>query len=123
MAAAGCATAGRDLIRDNVVRIERVPSTGVIFTTVRVTQRNSTVSVDGFLRSRVGTFGGVPGHVHLDLIAADGKVLERHVIGYRSETPLSRYAEFWFRLGTVQAKGSTIRLTHDDRRQFKGSNP
>lgn len=122
-AAVACATAGRDLVRDDAVRIERVPSAHVIFTKVRVTQRDTTVLVDGFLRSRAGTLGGAPGHVHVDLIVPDGRVVERHFVDYLGETPMSRYAEFFLRLETVPPKGSTIRLTNDDRRQSNQPNP
>lgn len=112
---AGCATAGRNLVRDNTVKIEKVSSKQATITSVNVIQEGDQVMLRGEVRRRLVSRGHIPGHIDLEVIGADGSVLEESVIDYHRRSVKSRYAIFHDTLRVTPPPGSTIRVTHDTR--------
>jgi len=125
---AGCATTGRDLVRDNTVKIEKVSSSRATVSFVSVLQEGNDVTLRGEVRRRpvVGR-GSIPGHIDLEVIGPHGGILEETIVGYHRRSVKSRRASFRATLQTAPPLGSTIRVTHDthplfscERRHCKG---
>lgn len=110
----GCATKGKDLVRTDIVKIEKVHSSQGMFGPVSVIQDGKEVTLRGELRRRPFGPGPIPGHVDLELINSEGDVLQKCAIDYYRPSPESIYANFRATLKAMPP-GSTIRLIHDPR--------
>lgn len=111
--AAGCVTPGRDLVRDNTVKIEKVSSKSANVQFLRVVQEGDRVALWGEVRHRPIGWGRIPGHIDLEVIGPDGGVLDRMTLGYHRRSVKSRYAEFHGELKTMPPAGSTLKVAHD----------
>lgn len=109
----GCATVGKDLVRDNTVKIEKVSSRWAKVQFVRVVQEGDTVALRGEVRRWPTGRGPIPGHIDLEVIGPDGGVLEQATLNYQRRSVKSRYAGFHGTLDTIPPTGSTIRVIHD----------
>jgi len=114
---AGCATTGRDLVRDNTVQIEKVSSRWATVRFVNVIQEDGEVRLRGELVRRPVGRGPIPGHIDLKVIDPDGATLEESIINYHRRSVKSRYAKFYTVLKAAPP-GSTIRVMHDTRAVF-----
>lgn len=110
---AGCAGAGKDLVRDNTVKIEKVSSRWAKVQFVRVVKEGDTVALRGQVRRWPTGRGPIPGHIDLEVIGPEGGVLEQATLNYHRSSVKSRYAEFHGTLDTIPPTGSTIRVIHD----------
>ncbi|MGB7934588.1 MAG: hypothetical protein WCH04_20645 [Gammaproteobacteria bacterium] len=109
---AGCATVGKDLVRTDTVKIEKVSSAHGTVGPVSVIQERNEVTLRGEVRRRPFGPGPIPGHVELEVISPEGDVLQKCVIVYYRPSPESIYANFHAVL-KVMPPGSTIRVEHD----------
>jgi hypothetical protein len=114
---AGCASTGKDLVRDNTVEIEKVPSQWAALRFVTVVQDGDKIELRGEVTRRPTGRGPIPGHIDLEVIGPDGIALETSTIDYHRGSVKSRYAIFHTTLKTAPP-GSTIRVTHDNRAVF-----
>lgn len=112
----GCATTGKDLVRDGVVDIERESSRYTMVTLVSAMQEGHDLLVRGEVRRRHGGRSPIPGHIDVQIIGPDGDVLADTSIGYHRRSAKWRSASFYTRLETVPPPGSTIRVLHDEAR-------
>lgn len=115
---AGCATTGKDLVRDNTVQIEKVSSRWATVRFVNVVQEDGEVTLRGEVVHRPVGRGPIPGHIDLEVIGPDGEIVEEAVIEYHRRSVKSRYATFHTTLKSAPAVGSKIRMTHDTRAVF-----
>lgn len=113
--AAGCASAGKDLVRDGAIEVEKVASSQATITSVRVIQEGEEMLIRGQVQRRPIGRGPIPGHIDLEVIGPDGGVLELATLDHHRRSVRSRYAEFHGTLTTTPPAGSTIRVTHDTR--------
>ena len=113
----GCASTGKDLVRDNTVKLEKIASQRAAWRLVRVVQDGDNIELRGEVTRRPVGRGPIPGHIDLEVIGPDGITREKAVIDYHRRSVKSRYAKFHTRLGAVPP-GSTVRVTHDTRAVF-----
>lgn len=113
----GCATTGKDLVRDNTVQIEKVSSRWATVRSVNVVQEDGEVRMRGEVVRRPVGRGPIPGHIDLEVIGPDGITLEERMIDYHRGSVKSRYAKFHTVLKAAPP-GSTIRVMHDTRAVF-----
>lgn len=96
MVLTACA-AGVDLVRDGTVNIERVPSTQVKISDVHVLREDGVMAVYGkttpFRRA-----GFIPGHIHIEVIDPNGKLLRELSADYKRGDTKSRSAHFYVQL-------------------------
>lgn len=112
----GCATTGRDLVRDNTVKVEKISSEWGVVTFVSVVQERDEVALRGEVRRRPIGRGSIPGHIDVEVLDSSGATLEQMSTDYRRLSIKSRYAKFDAKLGTIPPSGSTIRVIHHDAR-------
>lgn len=111
----GCASAGKNLVRDGVVEVEKVSSRQATMRFVQVVREDSEVVVRGQIQRWPVGRGPIPGHIDLQLIGPDGGSLERARIDDHRRSVKSRYAEFHVMLKTMPSAGSTPKVIHDTR--------
>jgi len=109
---AGCATTGRDLVRDNTVQIEKVSSKWGLVTAVSVIREGVDVTLRGEVRRRPAGRGPIPGHVDVEFLDSEGVTRKRMNIDYRRPGIKSRYAKYHVRLRSMPPSGSAIRVMH-----------
>jgi len=114
---AGCASTGKDLVRDNTVKIEKVPSQWAALRFINVVQDGDKIELRGEVTRRPIGRGPIPGHIDLKVIGPDGVTLEESMIDYHRRSVKSRYATFHTALKAAPP-GSTIRVMHDTRAVF-----
>ncbi|MEW5756460.1 MAG: hypothetical protein AB1810_09150 [Pseudomonadota bacterium] len=112
---AGCASAGKDLVRDGTIEVEKVSSRQATITLVQVIQEGEEVLIRGQVQRRPIGRGPIPGHIDVELIEPGGGVLEKIHVGYHRRSAKSRYAEFHGTLKTTPPAGSTLKVIHDVR--------
>lgn len=109
----GCATTGKDLVRDGVVDVERESSRYALVTLVSAMQEGPDLLVRGEVRRRYGGRSPIPGHIDVQIVGPDGEMLEDASVGYHRHSAKWRSASFYVRLESVPPRGSTIRVQHD----------
>lgn len=110
---AGCA-ANQGLMQENVLKVETIDSSSVhIIRSYLDTTEGATI-LRGELERRIPSTGPIPGHLHVELIAHDGKVIKEADIGYVRKSFKSRQAKFSLPIPEPLVTGGTIRVTHHD---------
>jgi len=113
---AGCATA-QGLAQQQGVKLESVDSGSVRITrTYLDATEEATIILRGELEWRIPSRSSIPGHLHVELIAPDGKVMKEANIDYVRKSFKSRLAKFSLPIPEPLVTGSTIRVTHHDAR-------
>lgn len=112
---AGCATA-QGLAQQQGVKLESVDSGSVRITRTYLDATEEETILRGELERRIPARGSIPGHLHVELIAPDGKVMKEADIGYVRKSFKSRLAKFSLPIPEPLVTGSTIRVTHHDAR-------
>ena len=111
----GCAS-NQELVRIDNVTLENVDSSSVRITRTYLHSMEDAVTLRGELTRRISARGPIPGHVHVELIDFDGKVIKEAEVGYKRKNVKSRYAYFSLPIPDLVASGNTIRVTHHDMR-------
>lgn len=111
-AVAGCSTLPPNLASDSKMQIERVDSNNAIIGQVRVGDSTDGVRVSGSLRKKFRARGRIPGHLHIELIAADGAVLDTSVTRYHRRFAKSGRAYFSHTVAVPSDTVRAIRLVH-----------
>lgn len=110
---AGCATA-QGLAQQRGVKLESVDSSSVHITRIYLDTTKEATILRGELKRHIPARGYITGHLHVELIAPDGKVMKEADIGYVHEGGKSRQAKFSLPIPEPLVTGSTIRVTHHD---------
>jgi len=110
----GCAMIDQDLVKDDIVRVETVPSSQMVFERVDVTRKGMNVTVTGILRYKHGQTTRVnmpPGHVDIVITDSKGNVIALGTVPYRPVNPgFTRF--FTFGMSTWIDDGTIVKLSH-----------
>ena len=93
-AVAGCSSLLPNLAADARLQIDRVDSNNAIIGQVHIGVVVDGVRVSGSLRKTFLQRGRIPGHLHIEMRAADGTVLETRVTRYHRRFSRSGRAYF-----------------------------
>ena len=111
-AVAGCSTLSPNLASNSRLQIDRVDSNNALIGQVHVGVVTDGVRVSGSLRKRFLARGQIPGHLHIELIAADGSVLDTSVARYHRRFAKSGRVYFAHTVAVPSDTVRTIRLVH-----------
>jgi hypothetical protein len=111
-AIAGCSSLPPNLASAGRLQIERVDSNNAIIGQVHVGAVADGVRVSGSLRKTFLRRGRIPGHLHIEMRAADGAVLETRVTRYHRHSAKSGRAYFVQTLAVRPDDVRTVRLVH-----------
>lgn len=109
----GCATMGKNLVHEKMVRVEMVSSQEATVTYVNVIKKGSAVEVSGKLSRRYIGRGPIPGHIDIEVIDQSGTTLEEISTHYHLHSIKSQHAVFQAKLKKIPPSGSVIRVTHN----------
>ena len=109
---AGCSSLPPNLTTDSRLQIERVNSNNATIGQVSVSADTDSVRVSGSLRKRFVTRGRIPGHLHIELISADGSILNASVTDYHRRFTKSGRAYFSQTIAISPNTVRAIRLVH-----------
>jgi len=106
-------TMGRNLVSDNVVKIERVTSKRARVATINVRQIDSKLSIFGTIKNKTSAGRGfIPGHIDIEFVDSNGDITNRTNIPYRRKNTKSRTSYFNLKLDVVLTENTTIRVIH-----------
>ncbi|MEZ5587432.1 MAG: hypothetical protein R3E46_10215 [Sedimenticolaceae bacterium] len=111
-AVAGCSSLPPNIASAGRLQIDRVDSNNAIIGQVHVGAVADGVRVSGSLRKTFLRRGRIPGHLHIEMRAADGKVLETRVTRYHRRFAKSGRAYFAQTLAVRPDAVRTVRLVH-----------
>ena len=111
-AVAGCSSLSANLASDGNMQIERVDSHNAMIGQVHVGGVADGVRVAGSLRKTFLRRGRIPGHLHIEMRAADGTVLATRVTRYHRRFAKSGRAYFSQTLAVRPDDVRTVRLVH-----------
>ncbi len=109
---AGCSSLPPNLTTDSRLQIDRVNSNNATIGQVSVSADTDGVRVSGSLRKKFASRGRIPGHLHIELIAADGSVLNASVTDYHRHFAKSGRAYFTQTVVISPDAVRAIRLVH-----------
>ena len=112
LAAIGCSSLSPNLASDGKIGIDRVDSKNAVIGQVQLGAVTEGVRVSGSLRKTFQRHGRIPGHLHIELLAADGTVLESTIVRYHRRFAKSRRAFFAHTLAVRPDSVNTVRLVH-----------
>ena len=109
---AGCSSLPPNLASAGRLQIDRVDSNNAMIGQVHVGAVADGVRVSGSLRKTFLRRGRIPGHLHIEMRAADGTVLETRVTRYHRRFAKSGRAYFAQTLAVRPDDVRTVRLVH-----------
>ena len=112
LAAIGCSSLSPNLASNGKVGIERVDSNNVIIGQTQVAAVADGVRISGSVRKTFQQRGQIPGHLHIELLAADGTILESSVVRYHRRFAKSGRAYFTQTLAVRPDNVNAVRLVH-----------
>jgi len=110
---AGCVSTQKVIEMENF-KIENIDSNSVNVIRSYLIRTEEGTLLRGKLAQRFPVRGPIPGHLHVELIAQDGKVIKKVKVGYKRRRIKSRDAHFSFLIPDSLPRGSTIRVIHHD---------
>lgn len=117
LALTGCATlAGSESYDRDSLAIEKVDSPLASVGNVTVTQTQSTLRVRGEVLRKMAGRGPIYGHVHIDILGADGRTLISLKDDYQRRSTKVRSAKFSETLNINPAAAKKVRITHHAQR-------
>lgn len=112
VALTGCAALRLDPTLPASVGVESIDSSRARITSVVLRDHAGELKVSGRLQKRLYGRSPIPGHLHIEAIAADGAVLAETVSTYRRLSPTIGTSEFSQRLAVPSARVERVRVTH-----------
>uniref|UniRef100_UPI00359461B1 hypothetical protein n=1 Tax=Thiocapsa sp. TaxID=2024551 RepID=UPI00359461B1 len=112
VALTGCAALRLDPTLPASVGVESIDSSRASITSVVLRDHAGELAVSGRLQKRLSGRSPIPGHLHIEAIAADGAVLAETVSTYRRLSPKIGMSEFSQRLAVPSARVERVRVTH-----------
>lgn len=110
---AGCATTSLPPEME-AIKLESVDSNSATIPRLYLYQTDGTTLLRGDIKRRIHAHGEIPGHLHIELISADGKVLKEADTSYKRKSSEAHDGSFEIPLPASIPAGSTIRVTHHD---------
>jgi len=118
LVAIGCATTGRDLLAQGIYAKQVVDARKVDITHVRVNAEDGKLIVKGEIRRKPAAVGLVPRFIKVDLLDANGRILDSRKVPYSPKIPgrrqRYRVARFTAEFPTVPEPGSVIQIANID---------
>ena len=112
LAAIGCSSLSPNRGSDGKIRIDRVDSKNALIGQTQVAAVADGVRISGSLRKTFQRRGRIPGHLHIELLAADGTILESSVVRYHRRFAKSGRAYFTQTLAVRPDTVNAVRLVH-----------
>lgn len=112
LAVTGCSSLPPNLASDGKIRIDRIDSKYAIIEQTHVAAVADGVRVAGSLRNTFQQHGRIPGHLHIELLAADGSMLGSSVAHYHRRFAKSVRAYFSQTVAVQPDAVRSIRLVH-----------
>lgn len=110
----GCAAGGIDLVREGGVQIDdQVSCQYAHLNHVVVKQNGDNLDVSGELHRNYHQRGMITGHIHVEVVAPDGKILNHVDTGLHHLSSKSYKARFSTSIPVKIAQGSTVRVIFD----------
>jgi hypothetical protein len=91
---AGCGSLPPNLVSTDAVNIERIDSSRARIGSLYVGDSNGQLKIRGRLKKRHTGRSPIPGHLHIEVLAKDGAVLEERVVRYYRHNPKSGVSYF-----------------------------
>ena len=107
-----CAALPTDLAESGAIRVERIDSGIVKLTRVSVYSTATGLLVTGGLRRCPHVPGLIPGRLEVDVLSAEGNLLEKANVTYRRPSPKSRVARYSIGLAVPRAGVGAIRVVY-----------
>lgn len=96
------------------IKVEGVNSETARITRLILMPRKDQQVLRGEITRRIHAHGQIPGHLHLELISPQGKVVKTADINYSRPSSSSHVGSFELALPADIEAGSTVRVTHHD---------
>ncbi|MDZ7750951.1 MAG: hypothetical protein U5S82_04665 [Gammaproteobacteria bacterium] len=112
LAGAGCSSLPANLAADGDVQVECVDSRDAHIGAVRVGAVPEGLRVSGELRKAFLLRGWIPGHLHLEAMAADGAVLSTALVPYHRRRAKSGQAYFARTMAVRPEAVHTVKVVH-----------
>lgn len=112
VALTGCAALRLDPTLAASASVESIDSSRAKITSVVLRDHSGELAVSGRLQKRHYGRSPIPGHLHIEVIGADGAVLAETVSTYRRLSPTIGTSEFSQHLAVPSARVERVRVTH-----------
>jgi hypothetical protein len=110
---AGCATTPSAQQAEKI-KLEGVDSNSARISRLYLTPSEGETLLRGEVERRIHAHGQIPGHLHVELISPEGKVIKEADIGYARQNSDNHNGNFKLVLPEEIEAGSTLRVTHHD---------
>ncbi len=111
--ATGCATTPA-WVQQDVMKLENIDSSSVHIIRTYLQTGEEGVVLRGELARRIPARGPIPGHLHVELLGPDGKVMKEAEIDHLQKSVKSLHAEFSLLIPPPLIPGGTVRVKHHD---------
>ena len=114
---AGCGNLPPNLASTDAVNIERVDSSRARIGSLYVGDSNGRLKIRGSLKKWHAGRSPIPGHLHIEVLAKDGAVLEEKVVRYYRHSPKSGVSYFSQEFDVRPSEVRTVRVIHHVRKE------
>jgi len=108
----GCATNG--IAKQAQISIERVDSSTVNIGHAYLAKTVDGLVLRGEVKRKTHGHGGIPGHLHVELLNPQGQVLKMAEVNHNRKANSDHIADFSTLLPMELAAGSVVRIIHHD---------
>lgn len=108
----GCATNSQN--QATTPTIERVDSSTVTITHAYIDNTKEGGVLKGEIKRTIHSHGGIPGHVRIEIVNSEGKVVKAADIPYTPKPNSEHIADFSVLLPDDYAENSIVRVIHHD---------
>ncbi|MEW8111561.1 MAG: hypothetical protein AB2802_21010, partial [Candidatus Thiodiazotropha endolucinida] len=109
----GCASLTDNALNDSIT-IERVNSKSAEIGHTYIQKSDGGWILRGKLSRRFLKQGRIPGHLHVEILSAEMKLLKQAKLDYKRISRKSRYSKFYHLIPFELKKGVTVRIIHHD---------
>lgn len=113
LALAGCASTP-PAQQSSSIKLEGIDSNTAQISRLYLVPDNGQTVLRGEVTRRMHLHGQIPGHLHVELISLEGKLIKEADISYKRKDTHGHDGTFELTLPGEVAAGSTIRVTHHD---------
>ncbi|MDH5571548.1 MAG: hypothetical protein OEY89_07265 [Gammaproteobacteria bacterium] len=113
----GCST-DNGIIKEGPINLQRINSDTAQVTNTFLETIKSTLVLRGELKRRTQQRGAIPGHLKVELIDHNGKIIKEDQINYMRNNSKSSNAKFSYPIQHDLSFISTVRITHHDDHQL-----
>jgi len=113
----GCATT--DYAKEAQITIDRVDSSTVNISHAYLTKTKEGLLLRGEVKRKTHKHGSIPGHLHIELVDPQGKIIKTAEIEHSRKGSSDHIADFQVLLPLELGAGSVIRVVHHDAMSHK----